>query len=107
MSPGWIANATLLGASGEPRRAAVAVGEGRIVSIAGSAPPGAQAIDARGMLLLPAFVDAHVHLTVAGKIDQVANDLVRSGVCGVLDLGEPEEALDDLRAAASPLRIAF
>ena len=52
-------------------------------------------------LLLPAFIDAHVHLAVAGEVQ---GELVRNGVAAVLDLGAP---LASLPFAASPLRIVY
>ena len=66
--------------------------EGRVAERA--APSG-------GRLLVPAFVDAHVHLAVAGEVQ---GELLRNGVAAVLDLGAP---LASLPFAASPLRVVF
>src|SRR5438477_4993069 len=61
-------------------------------------------LDASGLTLVPAFIDAHVHLAVAGEPRQIARDQVRGGVAAVLDLGTREPALPlDLR----PLRVRF
>jgi imidazolonepropionase-like amidohydrolase len=54
------------------------------------------------LLLVPAVVDAHVHLAVAGD---VSDALLRAGVAAVLDLGAPERALPFTSAA--PLRVVF
>lgn len=51
--------------------------------------------------MVPAFVDAHVHLTVARAS---AEEMLRGGVAAVIDLGAPEESLP-LRAGA--LRVVF
>jgi hypothetical protein len=52
-------------------------------------------------LLVPAFIDAHVHLAIAGEVQ---GELLRSGVASVLDLGAPLTALP---FAASALRVVF
>ena len=88
----WIAGGRLLDAQGS-RPAALAVEAGRIAGEAPKPPAGAKTIDASGLLLLPAFVDAHVHLSVAGAVLEVAAAELRSGVAAVLDLGEPERTL--------------
>ena len=54
-----------------------------------------------GFYVVPAFVDAHVQLTVAGN---VAEAMLRGGVAAAIDLGAPEESLP-LRAGA--LRVVF
>jgi len=57
---------------GAPRRAAVAVGGERIVAVGSDeamaelAGPGTQRIDIAGRLLVPGFIDAHVHPVMAG-----------------------------------------
>lgn len=61
-------------------------------------------LDARGLTLVPAFIDAHVHLTVAGEPGLIARQELRSGVAAVLDLGAPERALP---LDARPLRVRF
>src|SRR2546429_6061 len=67
----WIAGGRLLDAQGT-RSAALAVEAGRIAGEARRPPTGARTVDASGLLLLPAFVDAHVHLSVAGNVAEVA-----------------------------------
>lgn len=58
----------------------------------------------RGVMLVPAFVDAHVHMAFAGEIQGVSRSLLRGGVAAVLDLGAPERLLPlDPR----PLRVRF
>jgi len=99
----WIAGGRLLDAQGS-RPAALAVEAGRIAGEAPKPPAGAKIIDARGLLLLPAFVDAHVHLSVAGAVAEVSAAELRSGVAAVLDLGGPERMLP---LAAPPLRVRF
>lgn len=57
----WIIGARVFGSPGADT---VAVRDGRIVAVqrGGVAPPGAQALDARGGWLLPGLHDAHVHV---------------------------------------------
>jgi dihydroorotase-like cyclic amidohydrolase len=48
----------------------VAVADGRIVAVGPElAGPAAEEIDARGLLVLPGVVDAHVHLNDPGRAD--------------------------------------
>jgi imidazolonepropionase-like amidohydrolase len=56
------------------------------------------------LLLVPAFIDAHVHLAVAGEVH---DELLRSGVAAVLDLGAPLAALPLAAARDSSLRVVF
>jgi imidazolonepropionase-like amidohydrolase len=76
-----------------PRAGALRVEGGVIVSKAPRPPPGAEGIDARGLVLVPAVVDAHVHLSLAGDPALVAREELRRGVAAVLDLGAPERLL--------------
>jgi len=99
----WIAGGRLLEAHGT-RPAALATVAGRIAGEAPQPPAGAKTVDASGLLLLPAFIDAHVHLSVAGKFEDVAAAELRGGIAAVLDLGEPERTLPLL---APPLRVQF
>ena len=50
----------------------------------GAAPAGAEVVDAGGLLLIPGFVDAHVHIGFAEP-----RDVLRGGVTTVRDLGWP------------------
>lgn len=99
----WIAGGLI--ADLEPRPGALRV-EG--ASIAGRTSlltvKEPKTIDARGLTLVPAFIDAHVHLSVAGDPARVARDQVRKGVAAVLDLGAPETAMT---ARLAPLRVRF
>ena len=73
-------------------RAAVLMAGGRIVSVSGGdatdVPDGAEVVDARGLLLVPGFVDAHVHIAFADPAE-----VLRRGVTTVRDLGWPEEEI--------------
>jgi imidazolonepropionase-like amidohydrolase len=99
----WISGGRVFEA-GKLRETALAVEAGSITGEAARPPPGARVLDARGLILLPAFVDAHVHLSVAGDVSAIAQAELRGGVAAVLDLGEPERLLP-LRT--SPLRVQF
>jgi len=99
----WIAGGRVLDA-GALRETALAVEAGSISGEAVKPPAGARIVDARGLVLLPAFVDAHVHLSVAGDVAEIARAELRGGVAAVLDLGEPERLLP---MHAPSLRIRF
>ena len=101
----WIVRGSVVDA-GAARQAAVHVQDGRIVELATAAPDGAQTMEAGGLFLTPAVVDAHVHLSVAGDLEKVAKAELSAGVAGVLDLGEPEKLLPALGGLA-PLRVKF
>lgn len=78
----------------------LALEAGRVAGIGdgAAAPPGATTIDGAGLLLLPGFVDAHVHIGFADPAE-----VLRRGVTTVRDLGWPEEAIFPLaRASRSP-----
>ncbi|HEV2755865.1 MAG TPA: amidohydrolase family protein [Actinomycetota bacterium] len=62
--------------------------DGRIDGIDVPAPAGAATVDASGLLLIPGFVDAHVHIGFADPAE-----VVRGGVTTVRDLGWPEDAI--------------
>jgi imidazolonepropionase-like amidohydrolase len=100
----WIANARIA----DPRADCVAVGlDGpRILEIASRPARGAEAFDASGQLLLPAFTDAHVHLAIATGLRAQAEALLRGGVAAVLDLGAPERLVPSFVSCA-PLQVAF
>jgi len=99
----WISGGRVLEGS-SLRATTIAVDRGRIAGEAEKPPPGARTIDAKGLVLLPAFVDAHVHLSVAGDVAEIARAELRGGVAAVLDLGEPERLLP---LSAAPLRVLF
>jgi imidazolonepropionase-like amidohydrolase len=99
----WISGGRLLAPRGPVPRA-VAVARGRIAGTGERARRGARTVEAAGLLLVPSFIDAHVHLSVAGAPDEVARAELRGGLAAVLDLGEPEQMLPlDL----PPLRVRF
>ena len=60
-----ISNARILDGTGKViERGAVVVRDGKIASVAAGNPatvPGARVIDARGMTVMPGFIDAHRH----------------------------------------------
>src|SRR6185503_9934504 len=60
-----IANGRILDGTGKIiERGTVVVRDGKIVSVAAGTPaavPGARVIDARGMTVMPGFIDAHRH----------------------------------------------
>ena len=87
----WIAGGQL--ADPTPRLGALCVDGETIAAKAQAAPPGASAIDARGLILVPALIDAHVHLCVAGDPAIVSREQARRGLAAVLDLGAPERML--------------
>jgi len=99
----WIAGGRLLG---ESRATALHLKAGRIVGRAAAPPRGAQVLVASGLNLAPAVLDAHVHLSLAGDVRQVAQDELNRGVVAVLDLGQPERLLQLLPGLA-PLRVRF
>ena len=105
MADFWIVSGTLAGhAPAGP--CAVHVQGGRIVAIEASAPEGAETLDAKGLFLAPALIDAHVHLSVAGELAKVAEAERKAGIAAVLDLGEPERLLAQL-PGLRPLRVLF
>ena len=98
----WIAGAKL--AEPGPRAAALGIDGTKIAARAARAPRGAKTVDARGLILVPALIDAHVHLSVAGEPASVARTEVKGGVAAVLDLGAPERTLP---LDHPPLRVRF
>jgi imidazolonepropionase-like amidohydrolase len=56
-------------------------------------------VDLHGRTVLPGFIDAHVHLTLAGDPEANALATLRAGFTTVLDLGSAEEAGLRLRDA--------
>jgi imidazolonepropionase-like amidohydrolase len=98
----WITGARI--ADPLPREGALCIEGAAIAGEARQAPAGAPSIDASGLFLVPAFLDAHVHLAIAGDVAQVAREELRRGVAAVLDLGAPERLLP-LQTGA--LRTAF
>jgi dihydroorotase len=88
-------------AEGVDVRLDLVVADGRIAAIgdAVEAPAGAEEVDADGMVVLPAFVDPHVHLRVPGQ--EHKEDLVTGtraaaagGYCAVLSMPNTEPVID-------------
>ncbi|TMA72306.1 MAG: hypothetical protein E6J67_20245, partial [Deltaproteobacteria bacterium] len=98
----WIVGARL--ADPGPQATALGIDGTKIGARAARAPRGANTIDARGLTLVPALIDAHVHLSVAGEPASVARAQVKGGVAAVLDLGAPERTLP---LDHPPLRVRF
>jgi len=87
-----IAGATLL----DGRRVDVTIAGGRITAItAANAKASSGAIDAAGRLLVPAFIDAHVHLAYW----PVADRLPQAGIVAAVDLAAPVEAIRSKKVA--------
>ena len=61
----------------------------------GVAPPGATVVDAAGAVLVPGFVDAHVHIAFADP-----SEVLRRGVTTARDLGWPPEEIFPLARAS-------
>ena len=91
----WIVGARL--ADPGPQATALGIDGTKIGARAARAPRGANTIDARGLTLVPALIDAHVHLSVAGEPASVARAQVKGGIAAVLDLGAPERTLPLVR----------
>lgn len=69
----------------------LAFGGGRILEQGGPAPAGAELIDGSGLLFVPGFVDAHVHIAFADPVDVLSR-----GVTTVRDLGWPPREIFEL-----------
>src|SRR5205814_2522684 len=81
----WITGAKI--ADLTPREGALRIDGPSITGRASAVPRmKVEALDASGLTLVPAFIDAHVHMAVAGDPRQVARDQVRGGVAAALDL---------------------
>ena len=78
------------GTGGEPFRADVAISGGVIAQVGGHVPPGAEEVDASGMIVTPGFVDVHTHydgqVTWENRLKPSSNHGVTTvvmGNCGV------------------------
>lgn len=123
MADTLLKNARIIdGMGGEIPNASLLLSGGRIAEVFGGAPPGrsAEEIDLSGKTLMPALVDAHVHLssyetlppllrgeeprTPALRYFELANfagDLVSMGVLTVRDVGSENDHALHLRQAVS------
>jgi imidazolonepropionase-like amidohydrolase len=91
-----VTNATLLWGPDLALResSSLLLSDGRI----GGSPDGAEVVDGSGLLFVPGFVDAHVHIGFADP-----GEVLRRGVTTVRDLGWPEPEIFELaRASRSP-----
>ena len=102
-----ITGATVLaGENLEPlEETAVVVASERIAAIgplpALNAPQAAIEVDASGLLLMPGFIDAHVHIGFADPLD-----VLRGGVTTARDLGWPPELVFTLAARSADASFA-
>lgn len=77
-------------------RVTLVLDDGLIAGISGEAPPaGGATVDASGLLVVPGFVDAHVHIGFADPAE-----VLRRGVTTVRDLGWPPEVIFSLARAS-------
>jgi imidazolonepropionase-like amidohydrolase len=111
-----ITNARIIDGAGRIiERGSIVAQDGKIVSVqegAATAPRGAQRVDAQGMTVLPAFIDAHRHL-IRGEAqawlkDQAAprmREFVEAGFTTVFSMGD-DPAILELRRRLSAGEIA-
>jgi cytosine deaminase len=59
--------------AGEPRIVDLGIKNGRIAAIEPELPPGEQSIDAEGRLVVPGFVESHIHLDKACILDRCSH----------------------------------
>jgi imidazolonepropionase-like amidohydrolase len=100
-----ITNAKILDGTGKVvERGAVVVRDGRIASVAAGNPasvPGARVIDARGMTVMPGFIDAHRHPIPANTAEWLQKDaaaemraFLEAGFTTVVSAITPDEGLE-------------
>jgi cytosine deaminase len=79
----------------------VAVEGERITAVGNDLPAGADAFDCGGRLLLPAFIDTHVHLDKALIRDELReHDGTLAGAIGAVQVRKRAYTVDDVRARA-------
>ncbi len=81
-------------------RGTIVVRDGRIVSIgttAGSSAPGSPVVDARGMTVMPGFIDGHRHVNTGPDEKQQMQELLEAGYTTVLSGGGPADGNLTLR----------
>jgi imidazolonepropionase-like amidohydrolase len=81
-------------------RGTIVVRDGRIVSVgttAGNSAPGSPVIDARGMTVMPGFIDAHRHVNTGPDEKQQMQELLEAGYTTVLSGGGPADGNLTLR----------
>jgi dihydroorotase len=96
--------------TGIDARRDLVVREGEIAELAepGSAPPpgGAETVDAEGLLVLPAFVDPHVHFRVPGQehkedLETGTRAAAAGGYCAVVAMANTEPPIDSAAVLGS------
>jgi imidazolonepropionase-like amidohydrolase len=81
-------------------RGSIVVRDGRIVSVgtaAGTSAPGTTSIDARGMTVMPGFIDGHRHVNTGPDEKEQMQKLLEAGYTTVLSGGGPAEGNLTLR----------
>jgi imidazolonepropionase-like amidohydrolase len=107
-----ITNARILDGAGKViERGAVVVRDGRIASVAAGNPtpvPGARVIDARGMTVMPGFIDAHRHPIPGNTAEWLEKDaaaqmraFLEAGFTTVVSAITPDEGLELRRRTES------
>jgi imidazolonepropionase-like amidohydrolase len=99
-APGRILLINARAPGGAPRALALDGATIRTSSAALTPQPGERVVDLGGRFLVPAFIDAHVHLAYLPE----ATAMARGGVAGVLDLAAP---LSYAASRAQPLQLAW
>jgi imidazolonepropionase-like amidohydrolase len=96
-----ISNARIIVGNGSVvERGTIVVRDGRIVSVgsaAGNAVRGATVVDARGMTVMPGFIDGHRHVNTGPNEKQQMQRLLEAGYTTVLSGGGPAEGNLTLR----------
>ena len=102
-----ITNARILDGSGSViERGSIVVRDGKIVSVsqATAVPSGARTIDAKGMTVMPGFIDAHRHIIrgnpeqwLDAEAPQRMQEFLDAGFTTVLSAGDPLEQILELR----------
>jgi dihydroorotase len=77
----------------------VVVDDGVVTSLSGAADNGHRVVDARGLLLAPAFVDPHVHLRTPGREDEETissgtQAAAAGGFCAILAMPNTDPVVD-------------
>ncbi|MGE5624730.1 MAG: imidazolonepropionase [Bacillota bacterium] len=81
-----IKNARVYTGTGAPPASSLAVRDGKIAAVGGTESAAKEALDARGMWLLPGFVDCHTHALYAG--DRLAEHLLKLGGASYADIAK-------------------
>jgi imidazolonepropionase-like amidohydrolase len=96
-----VSNARIIVGNGSVvERGTIVVRDGRIVSVgpaAGNAARGATVVDARGMTVMPGFIDGHRHVNTGPDEKQQMQQLLEAGYTTVLSGGGPADGNLTLR----------